>query len=431
MEKFVINGGRRLSGEVEISGNKNASCAILAAASLCDEPCRIENLSRISDIDVFLQIYKTLGAGVRYIDTRTIEIDPSNIKNTEIPHRLTKMMRASYYFLGTLLGRFGRARVYMPGGCDFGTRPIDQHIKGFETLGAKVDVEHGFVDAVAKTGRLTGDSIYFDFITVGGTINAILAATKADGQTVIENAAREPHVVDVCNFLNSAGADIRGAGTDVIKIRGVPYLHSTTYGVIPDQIETGTFMAAAVATRGDVLIKNVIPKHVESISAKLSEMGAEIMDSDDWIRVRCNSRPQHINLRTQPHPGFPTDMQPQTGVLCAIADGTSIINEGVTENRYRYAEELLKMGAKVKIDGKTAVFEGVESLTGATVRATDLRAGAALVLAGLAAKGTTEVEYISFIERGYEFFDEKLASLGADIHRVTAGKSGESLKKAE
>lgn len=427
MDKFVINGGRRLSGEVEISGNKNATVAILAAVSLCDEPCRIENLSQIGDVDVFMQIYERLGAKVTHIDQKTIEVDCSNIKNIEIPYKLTKLMRASYYFIGTLLGRFGRAKVCMPGGCDFGSRPIDQHIKGFEALGAAVSVEHALIETIAKSGRLVGNSVYFDNITVGGTINIMLAATKADGLTVIENAAKEPHVVDVANFLNSAGADIRGAGTDVIKIRGVPYLHSTTYGVIPDQIEAGTFMAIAVATGGDILIKNIIPKHLESISAKLTEMGAEIIDEDDWIRIRCENRLQRVNIKTQPHPGFPTDMQPQAGVLCAVANGTSVISEGVTDNRFRYTEELVRMGAMVKVDGKTAVFEGVDNLTGATVRATDLRAGAAMVIAGLVAKGTTEIEDINYIERGYEFLEKKLTALGADIRRVTISKNGEEI----
>lgn len=425
MDKFVINGGKRLSGEVEISGNKNASVAILAAVSLCDEPCRIENLSQIGDVDVFMQIYDRLGAKITHIDDKTIEIDPSGIKNTEIPYKLTKLMRASYYFIGTLLGRFGRAKVCMPGGCDFGSRPIDQHIKGFEALGAAVSVEHGFIETIAKNGRLVGNSVYFDNITVGGTINVMLAATKADGLTVIENAAKEPHVVDVANFLNSTGADIRGAGTDVIKIRGVPYLHGTVYGVIPDQIEAGTFMAIAAATGGDILIKNIIPKHLESISAKFTEMGAEIIAEDDWMRVRCAGRLQRVNIKTQPHPGFPTDMQPQAGVLCAVASGTSVISEGVTDNRFRYTEELARMGAMVKVDGKTAVFEGVDNLTGATVRATDLRAGVAMVIAGLVAKGTTEVEDIIYIERGYEFLEKKLSVLGADIKRVSLSKNGE------
>lgn len=417
MEKFVINGGRRLSGEVGISGNKNASVAILAAVSLCDEPCRIENLSQIGDVDVFVQIYEKLGIGVRSVNNSTLEIDPSTVINTEIPYELTKKMRASYYFIGALLGRFGQAKVYMPGGCDFGDRPIDQHIKGFESLGATVTLDHGYVEAAAPGGRLIGNSVYFDNITVGGTINVILAATKADGLTVIENAAREPHIVDMANFLNSCGADIRGAGTDVIKIRGVPYLHSATYGVIPDQIEAGTFMAMAAATRGDVLIKNVIPKHLESITAKLSEMGADIIEEDDWLRVSCTKRLSRVNIRTQPHPGFPTDMQPQAGVLCCIADGVSTINEGIWDNRFRYTDELARMGAQITVNGKTAIFEGIDSLHGAKVRATDLRAGVALVIAGLVADGVTEVEDIHFIERGYEFLDEKLRELGADIRR--------------
>lgn len=417
MEKYVIQGGRRLSGEVEISGNKNAAAAILAAVSLCDEPCRIENLSAISDGTVFMQIYRELGAQVQYINSSTMVIDPGHIRNIEIPYHLTKQMRASYYFIGTLLGRFGRARVCMPGGCDFGSRPIDQHIKGFEALGAVVNIEHGFVDATAKNGRLAGNSVYFDKPTVGGTINVMLAAVKADGLTVIENANKEPHIVDLANFLNTMGAEIRGAGTDVIKIRGVPYLHGTTYGIIPDQIEAGTFMAIAVATRGDILIKNVIPKHLESITAKFSEMGADILEEDDWVRVRCSGELKRVNINTQPHPGFPTDMQPQAGVLCSVANGISIINEGIWDNRYRYAEELLRMGANIKVDGKTAIFEGVDHLTGASVKASDLRAGVALVIAGLIARGTTEVEDIHYIDRGYERLEEKLTALGADIRR--------------
>lgn len=428
MEKFIITGGKRLSGEVQISGNKNASLAVLAGVCLCDEPCRIENLSQITDIDVMVQIYSYLGAGIRYINKSTLEIDPSRIANLEIPYSLTKLMRASYYFMGGLLGRFGSSKVCMPGGCDIGTRAIDQHIKGFEALSADVKLTGGFVECHTENGKTAGGHVYFDCNTVGGTINVVLAAVKADGLTIIENAAKEPHIVDMANFLNSCGADIRGAGTDVIKVYGVEHLHGTTYSVIPDQIEAGTFMAVAAATGGDIMVQNVIPKHLESITAKLTEMGVEILEGDDWLRVRSTLPLQKVNVKTLPHPGFPTDMQAQIGVLCSVANGTSIVNETIYDNRFRYTEELVRMGAKVTVDARTAVFEGVEHLNGATIKAYDLRAGIAMVIAGLIAHGTTEVENIHFIDRGYEFLEQKLSSLGADIERVNIPDAAEPAK---
>lgn len=419
MDKFIISGGKRLSGEVRISGNKNASLAVLAGVCLCDKPCRIENLAQITDIDVMVQIYSYLGADIRYLDKGCLEIDPSGISNLEIPYSLTRLMRASYYFMGGLLGRFGYSKVCMPGGCDIGTRAIDQHIKGFEALNARVCETDEYVECEAEGGRTAGGHVYFDCSTVGGTINVILAAVKADGVTIIENAAKEPHIVDMANFLNSCGADIRGAGTDLIKVYGVDHLEGGTYSVIPDQIEAGTFMAVAAATGGDVMIQNVIPKHLESISAKLTEMGVEILEGDDWLRVRGNLPLQHVNVKTLPHPGFPTDMQAQIGVLCSIADGTSVINETIYDNRFRYIEELIRMGAHVTVNGRTASFEGVDHLTGTSIRAYDLRAGIAMVIAGLVAEGVTEVENVRFIDRGYEFLEQKLASLGADIQRVS------------
>ncbi len=417
MEKYIIQGGNRLVGEVEISGAKNAAVAILPAVILADGVCRIENIPNIADVTTTLEILSTLGAQVRRINRNTVDIDPRTIHTHVVPHDLARHMRASYYFLGALLGRFGTSRVSMPGGCNFGVRPIDQHLKGFTALGATVSpMESGMIEVVAP--RLLGNSIYLDMVSVGATVNIMLAAVKARGTTIIENAAKEPHIVDLANFLNSMGADIRGAGTDVIKIRGVDRLFGTTYSIIPDQIEAGTYMAAAVATAGDVVIRNVIPKHLESITAKLLEMGVEIEEYDDAVRV-CRKAPiAHCNIKTMPHPGFPTDMQPQIAVLLALADGTSIITEGIWENRFRYVDELRRMGAQVQVDGKIAVFQGVEQLTGAPVKAVDLRAGAAMIVAALACRGTTEIEDIYHIERGYENVVGKLQDLGADIRRV-------------
>lgn len=417
MEKYRVLGGNRLVGEVEISGAKNAVVAILPAVILADGVCRIENIPNIMDVVTSLDILSSIGATVRRVDKHTVDIDPRTISTHVVPHDLARHMRASYYFIGALLGRFGTARVSMPGGCYFGVRPIDQHLKGFTALGAEVaPMEHGMIDVNAA--RLIGNSIYLDMASVGATVNIMLAAVKARGVTVIENAAKEPHIVDLANFLNSMGADVRGAGTDVIKIRGVEHLYGTSYSTIPDQIEAGTYMAAAVATGGDVVVRNVIPKHLESITAKLMEMGAEVEEYDDAVRVRRQGPILHCNVKTMPHPGFPTDMQPQIGTLLAIADGTSIITEGIWDNRFRYVDELRRMGAQVQVDGKVAVFQGVEQLTAAPVRAMDLRAGAAMVLAGLAARGCTEIEDIQYIARGYENIVEKITSLGGDIRQT-------------
>ncbi len=416
MEKFVINGGKALRGSVHISGAKNAAVAILPAVLLADSPCVIENLPEISDVATLLRAIQQLGAEVRAINKSTVEINPVPANSFVIDKKMAEGMRASSYFLGALLGRHNKARVAPPGGCDFGVRPIDQHIKGFEALGAKVIIENGMVDARAAT--LRGCSVYLDVVSVGATINIMLAAVKASGLTVIENAAREPHIVDLANFLNSMGANIMGAGTSVIKIRGVEHLRGTTYSIIPDQIEAGTYMVAAAATGGDVLIENVIPKHLESIIAKLVEAGAEITEYDEAVRVKMNGRPKKCNVKTMPHPGFPTDMQPQIATLLAIGEGTSIVTEGVWDNRFRYVEQLIGMGAKIQVDGKMAVITGVENLTPAPVKAVDLRAGAAMIIAGLMAKGITEVENIIYIDRGYENVAEKFQKLGADIKRV-------------
>ena len=418
MEKFIIKGGRRLEGEVTISGAKNAVVAIIPAVILADGPCILENIPNISDVSISLRILYEMGADVQRIDKSVYRIDATGIKDPVVPYELARLMRASYYFLGTLLGKFGRARVSMPGGCYLGVRPIDQHIKGFEALGAEVTMEeNAMVNARAES--LLGNAVYLDVVSVGATINVMLAAVKAKGLTIIENAAKEPHIVDLANFLNTMGADVRGAGTDVIKIRGVEHLHGCEYSIIPDQIEAGTYMVAAAATMGNVLIKNVIPKHLESISAKLIECGVTVTEYDDSVRVSCDRRPGKCNIKTMPHPGFPTDMQPQFAVLLCLADGTSIISESVWDNRFRYAEQLTRMGAKIHVDGKTAIIEGVPSLKGAPIRADDLRAGAAMMIAGMVATGVTEIEEIYHIERGYENVVEKFRSLGAVIERKT------------
>ncbi len=416
MDKFVISGGKPLKGEVRISGAKNAAVAILPAVLLAEETCIIENLPDISDVSAILYVIKELGAHVRYINKDTVEINPVNVNSHIVTKQMAEGMRASSYFLGALLGRMNKARVAPPGGCDFGVRPIDQHIKGFEALGAKMSFESGMVDG--KAFALKGASIYLDVVSVGATVNIMLAAVKASGLTVIENAAREPHIVDLANFLNSMGANIMGAGTGVIKIRGVESLHGTNYSIIPDQIEAGTYMTAVVATGGDVLIDNVIPKHLESISAKLKEIGAQIEEYDEALRITMNERPRKCNVKTMPHPGFPTDMQPQIATLLTVAGGTSIVTEGVWDNRFRYVDQLTLMGADIQVDGKSAVITGVESLNCAPVRATDLRAGAAMIIAGLMAKGITEIEDIIYIDRGYENVVEKFSALGADIKRV-------------
>ena len=416
MEKFVINGGKPLKGSVRISGAKNAAVAILPAVLLADSPCVIENLPQILDVSTLLSSLSTLGADVKIINKTTARIDPTHVKSFVVTKEMAQGMRASSYFLGALLGRCQRARVAPPGGCDFGVRPIDQHIKGFEALGTRVTIENGMVDARATS--LGGASIYLDVVSVGATMNIMLAAVKARGLTVIENAAREPHIVDLANFLNSMGANIMGAGTGVIKIRGVEHLHGTQYSIIPDQIEAGTYMVAAAATGGDVTVENVTPKHLESIIAKLIETGAQIEEFDEAVRVCMPSRPKRCNVKTMPHPGFPTDMQPQIATLLSVADGTSIVTEGVWDNRFRYVEQLTLMGANIQVDGKSAIITGVEKLKPAPVRAVDLRAGAAMIIAGLMAQGETVVEEISHIDRGYELLTEKLSALGADIKRV-------------
>ncbi len=416
LEKFVIKGGKPLKGTVKIGGAKNAAVAILPAVLLSDEPCIIENLPEISDVASSLKALASLGATVKIINKSTVEIDPRSANSFIITKEISKGMRASSYFMGALIGRCRRAKVSPPGGCDFGVRPIDQHIKGFEALGTKVIIENGMVDA--RAASLNGCSVYLDVVSVGATINIMLAAVKAHGLTVIENAAREPHIVDLANFLNSLGADIMGAGTGVIKIRGVSHLHGATYSIIPDQIEAGTYMVAAAATLGDVVIDNVIPKHLESIAAKLIEIGATVTESDESVRVTMSSRPKKCNVKTMPHPGFPTDMQPQIATLLSIAEGASIITEGVWDNRFRYVEQLTLMGADIQVDGKTAVITGVKELKPAPVKSVDLRAGAAMIIAGLMANGKTTVEDIEHIDRGYENLAEKLRSLGADIVRI-------------
>ena len=421
LTKYVIRGGKPLYGEIDISGAKNAAVAIIPAALLVDGVCRIENIPQISDVTMILNILQELGADVRTVNRTTVDIDCSHIRNAKVPNELARKIRASYYLIGALLGRFGSAQVPPPGGCHLGDRPIDQHIKGFVAMGAEVDVRGGFVNAWVKDGkRLSGAQVYLDIVSVGATMNIMLAAALADGTTIIENAAKEPHIVDLANFLNSMGADIMGAGTDVIKIRGVDRLSGGTYSIIPDQIEAGTYMAAVAAAGGEVLIKNVIPKHLDCITAKLVEMGVEVEESDDAVLVRRSlDRPlSRTNVKTLPYPGFPTDMQPQIAVALCLAEGTSVITEGVWDSRYRYVDEIRRMGAKVQVDGKIAVIEGVDKLTGAPVQACDLRAGAAMVIAGLAAQGTTEVDCIHYIERGYEDIVRKLSGVGADIRVV-------------
>ena len=428
MDKFVINGGKPLKGEVRISGAKNAAVAILPAVLLSDEPCVIENLPNISDVATILKAMQVLGAQIKPINKSTVEIDPSHVNSFVVSKKMAESMRASSYFLGALLGRMNRARVAPPGGCNFGVRPIDQHIKGFEALGAKMTIENGMVDAKAQ--KLTGCSIYLDVVSVGATINIMLAAAKATGLTVIENAAREPHIVDLANFLNSMGANIMGAGTGVIKIHGVKHLSGTSYSIIPDQIEAGTYMAAAVAAKGDILVTNVTPKHLESIIAKLVEAGAKITEYDEAVRVQMTDRPHKCNVKTMPHPGFPTDMQPQMATVLCLADGTSIVTEGVWDSRFRYVDQLTLMGADIQVDGKMAVITGVKALNAAPVRAVDLRAGAAMIIAGLAAEGTTEIEEIDHIDRGYEDVVEKFSALGADIKRVPIFDNTAMLKQA-
>ncbi len=430
MDKIFINGGNPLRGEVTISGAKNAAVAILPAIILAQDVCRVENIPAISDVDMMIRILHQLGAKTKMIDDTTYEIDSSTINSYVVTHDMTKHLRASYYLIGALLARFGRAKVAMPGGCNFGVRPIDQHIKGFQLLGAEVSFkENAMIDVEAP--ELTGGLVYFDVVSVGATINLMLAAVKAKGLTIIENAAKEPHIVDLANFLNSMGADVRGAGTDVIKIRGVEQMHGCTYSIIPDQIEAGTFMVAAVATKGEVLIKNVIPKHLESITAKLLQSGATVEEYDDSVLVKGNGRPGKCNVKTMPHPGFPTDMQPQIATMLAIADGTSIVSEGVWDSRFQYVEQLTRMGANISVNGKAATIEGVETLNGSPVKADDLRAGAAMLIAGLVAKGTTSIENIVYIDRGYDNVVGKFQALGADIWRVNDADSPKALDDSE
>ena len=416
MNKYMIRGGRELFGEVTVSGAKNAAVAIIPAALLVDGVCRIENIPQISDVTLFFSILEELGAKVRVLNQHAIEIDCHAIHSTRPSYDLARRIRASYYLLGALLGRFGQATVAMPGGCNFGVRPIDQHIKGFTTMGAEVSVEGGFIHTAARNGRLVGAPVYLDVVSVGATMNIMMAAALAEGTTTIENAAKEPHIVDLANFLNSMGADIKGAGTDSIKIRGVKRLTGGSYGIIPDQIEAGTYMAAVAAAGGRLLIRNVIPKHMDCISAKLTEMGVTVEEEDDTLLVSRSGPLQRTNVKTQPYPGFPTDMQPQIAVVLSLAQGTSLVTEGVYgANRFKYMDELRRMGGQVQVDGRVAVIEGVEYLTGAPVQACDLRAGAALVIAGLAARGVTELSQVQFIERGYEDLVGKLRSVGADI----------------
>ena len=415
MEQYIIKGGCSLAGEVVINGAKNAALGVIAAAIMTDEPVIIENLPDVLDINVLLDAISEIGAVVERIDRHTVKI-VGTISSVEVDNESMRKMRGSYYLIGALLGKCGSAQVPLPGGCNIGSRPIEQHTKGFRALGADVDISFGMVNAKAE--KLTGNHIYFDLVSVGATINVMLASVLAEGQTILENCAKEPHVVDVANFLNSMGANIKGAGTDVIRIRGVEKLHGSTYSIIPDQIEAGTFMLAAAATRGDVLIKNVIPKHLEAITAKLLEIGCEVAEDDDSIRVIANRRLGHTQLKTLVYPGFPTDMQPQMTATLAFSEGTSIVTESIFENRFKYVDELTRMGASIKVEGNTAIINGVEKLTGATVCSPDLRAGAALVIAGLAAEGFTIVEQVEYIERGYEHFEVKLKELGAMIERV-------------
>lgn len=420
MDQYIIKGGNPLVGEIEIGGAKNAALGILAAAIMTDETVTIDNLPDVQDINVLLEAISGIGAVVNRINRHKVTINGSMIGEVSVDYEYIKRIRASYYLLGALLGKYKKAEVPLPGGCNIGSRPIDLHLKGFRALGASVSIQHGSI--IAEAERLRGRHIFLDTVSVGATINIMMAASMAEGFTSIENAAREPHVVDVANFLNSMGANIKGAGTDLIRIRGVEKLHKTEYSIIPDQIEAGTFMFAAAATKGDVMVKNVIPKHLEATTAKLEEIGCEVEEFDDAVRVVASKRLHTTNVKTLPYPGYPTDMQPQIGVTLALAHGTSIVTESIFENRFKYADELSRMGANIKVEGNSAIIDGVKKLTGARVSAPDLRAGAALVIAGLAADGITVVDDIVYIQRGYECFDEKLRSLGAEIERVSSEK---------
>ena len=426
--EYLVRGGKPLFGEVTISGAKNAAVAIIPAALMVDGVCRIENVPMISDVTLSLKILEELGASIRLLNAHTVEIDSRHIACTRTSYDLARKIRASYYLVGSLLGRFGQAEVAMPGGCNFGgVRPIDQHVKGFTAMGAKVTLESGFINAAAEGGRLHGANIYLDVVSVGATMNIMMAAALAEGTTVIENVAKEPHIVDLANFLNSMGADIKGAGTDSIKIRGVKKLTGGTYCIIPDQIEAGTYMAAVAAAGGQLLLKNIIPKHMDCISAKLMEMGVAVEENDDTLLVRRSEPLQKANVKTLPYPGFPTDMQPQIAAVLSLAQGTSLVTEGVYgANRFKYVDELKRLGAHIQVDGKVAVIEGVDQLVGAPIQACDLRAGAALVIAGLAAKGTTELSCVQYIERGYEDLVGKLRAVGADIAMVDVPEESEA-----
>lgn len=416
MEEYIIKGGKPLVGEVTIGGAKNAALGILAAAIMTDETVTIDNLPDVRDINVLLQAMEGIGAHIERVDKHVVRINGSNIGSVNIDYEYIRKIRASYYLLGALLGKYKKAQVALPGGCNIGSRPIDQHIKGFKALGATVQVDQGMIDARAE--ELVGNHIYLDVVSVGATINIMLASCMAQGKTIIENAAKEPHIVDVANFLNSMGANIKGAGTDVIRIKGTDKLHASEYSIVPDQIEAGTFMVAAAATKGDVLLKNVIPKHLEAITAKLVEIGAEVEEFDDAVRVIAKKRLGSTHVKTLPYPGFPTDMQPQIATLLALSEGTSIVTESIFENRFKYVDELARMGASITVEGNTAIIDGMNELKGAIVSAPDLRAGAALVTAGLVADGFTYVDQIQYIQRGYECFEEKLRGLGASIERV-------------
>jgi UDP-N-acetylglucosamine 1-carboxyvinyltransferase len=416
MEQYIIKGGKPLHGEVTIGGAKNAALGILSAAIMTDETVTIENLPNVRDINVLLQAMEGIGARIERVNDHVVKINGSQISSINIDYEYIRKIRASYYLLGALLGKYNQAQVALPGGCNIGSRPIDQHIKGFEALGASVKIEYGMIQAQAE--KLVGNHIYLDVVSVGATINIMLAACMSEGQTIIENSAKEPHIVDVANFLNSMGANIKGAGTDIIRIKGVSKLHGTEYSIIPDQIEAGTFMVAAAATKGEVLVKNVIPKHLEAITAKLIEIGATVEEFDDAVLVKSDDRLGNTHVKTLPYPGFPTDMQPQIATLLALSNGTSIVTESIFENRLKYVDELARMGATIKVEGNSAIITGVEGFTGAIVSAPDLRAGAALVTAGLVADGFTIVDHIEYIERGYEDFERKMQSLGASMEKV-------------
>ena len=426
MEQFIIKGGNPLVGEVSIGGAKNAALGILAAAIMTDETVTIENVPNVRDTRVLLQAIEGIGAKVKYVYNNSVQINGADINDINVDYEYIKKIRASYYLLGALLGKYKKSQVALPGGCNIGSRPIDQHIKGFKALGAEVEISHGKINTSAE--RLIGNHIYFDVVSVGATINIMMAACMAEGDTIMENAAKEPHIVDVANFLNAMGANIKGAGTDVIRIKGVSRLHGTTYSIIPDQIEAGTFMFAAAATKGDVTVRDVIPKHLESISAKLMEMGCTIVEGDDSVRVIGCDELKCTNVKTLPYPGFPTDMQPQVSVALALAKGTSMVTESIFENRFKYVDELNRMGSKIKVEGNTAYIEGVEKFTGTQLSAPDLRAGAALVIAALAAEGISEIDDIAYVQRGYEDFEGKMRKLGAIMERVDSEREAQKFK---